>query len=145
MVQTNAGEPTAATLSSISFAFRGTGVIGTGLTGLALQASIGFAQPVIIIGVTLACSIVNADTAEAAAVVVHKDVGPIISLVSGFDFFSEHIVEQGLSHSIRTGVSFSENIAPAFGTSDRMAIYAFMADAANAFTAMVSIRYVTTV
>lgn len=136
-------EPSKASLGSVSFGNRVTGVQGTAFPILIRLATISFAQPVYILAVSLASSIVNASTTNVAMMVVHKDVGANFNIAQGYDYMAEHIVEQGLSHSIRTGISYNENIAPYFGTSDKMALYGLSLNAACAMTAIVTVRYLS--
>ncbi len=131
-------------LNSLGFSRRVTGLVGGPFPKLARVSSIGFKQPIALINISLACSISNTSATDVAMVAIHKDVGAVMSVDLGDNFLADHIVEQGLAHSIRTGTSFMDNIAPGFGTSDEIAIYAIMPDAACSFTAMVNLRYLTT-
>lgn len=129
-------------LSSVTFATRLTGVQGVAWPTLVRVATQGFAQPVALLGVSLCASISNTSLTNTSTLAVHKDVGASLNVSAGTDFLAEYTVEQGLAHSIRSGTSFSDNLAPYFGTNEAVAIYALMQDAGCAFTAIVSVRYV---
>ncbi len=130
-------------LLGATFGVRVTGIVGSAFPVLTRVGSIGFLQPIVLLNVSLASSITNTSATNVAVLAVHKDLGTQINLTSGDSYLSEHIVEQSLSHSIRTGTSYSDNIAPTYGTNERIALYAVMPDAGCAFTAIVNIRYLT--
>lgn len=132
-----------ANLSVSGFTIRATGVKGAYPKAVLITA-FAFNQPVAIINVTMASSIVNTAAGDVAIVVVHKNTGATLGLDQGSDFLMEHVVEQGLSHSQRSGTSFLDNIAPTFGTNEQIGLYAVMAAAGCAFTAMVTLRYLVT-
>ena len=133
-----------ASLSTVSFAVRGSGVVGTAFPALTRVGVLTFRQVVVIMGVSLTSSIVNASVSDACCLIVHKDNGLLLSVSNITDVFAEHIVEQGLSHSIRTGTSFTDNIAPSFSSNESMALYAVMPAAGCVYSALVTIRYLTT-
>lgn len=132
----------AGSLSSFTLGSRGTGILGTAWPVLVRVATQKFQQPVAILGVSLAASIVNASATETAVIGIHKDVGASLSMAAGTELYAEYTVEQALSHSIRTGTSFTDNLAPYFGSNEAMAIYVLMRAAGCAYTAIMTVRYV---
>jgi len=67
-----------------------------------------------------------------------------MNVLAGVDALVEHVCEQGLGHSFRSGVGFADDIAPKFGSNEQIAIYVVSSGtgaAGSASTSIVTLRY----
>jgi hypothetical protein len=107
-------------------------------------SSLPFQTPVGIISVELATSLLNASSNGVLAVFVAKDVGATISASQNGNIYVSHLVEAGLSHSMRSGMAFSDDISPRFGSGEALAVYLSAAgtgSAANRASGIITVRY----
>lgn len=132
-------------ITSVSFGFSyNDGSVTAAFPTATKIAFTKFVTPVGIISVTLSTSLKNATTDGVLGVFVAKDVGSTISLTQNGNAYVEHLVEAGLGHSMRSGMAFSDDIAPRFGSNEQMAIYLCSAGtgaAANRASGVVTVRY----
>jgi hypothetical protein len=67
-----------------------------------------------------------------------------MNVLAGVDALVEHVCEQGLGHSFRSGVGFADDIAPQFGSNEQIAIYVVSSGtgaAGSVSTSIVTLRY----
>jgi len=103
-----------------------------------------FQIPIAVVSVTLSTSLINAVPDAVLAVWVGRDVGAQAGLNGSNDVYVVHMVNQGLSHSMVSGVAYDEQIAPYFGSGQQMAIYISSSGtgfANNRAVAAVTVRY----
>jgi hypothetical protein len=103
-----------------------------------------FVTAIGLVAVELSTSIINASSDGVIGIFVCKDQGNIIDVSQATQLLVSHLVEQGLSHSMRSGTTFADDVAPKFGTAEKIAVYACAAgtnSGNDVFTALVTIRY----
>jgi len=128
----------------IEFSIRDVGTVNSAYPAGTRVATQGFVVPIGLLSATLSTSMVNATTDSTMAVIVARDVGATISLAGSSDILLVHFCEQGLSHSMRSGVGFADDIAPKYGSNDKIAIYVVSSGtgfANNRTSASVILRY----
>lgn len=132
-------------LSSQTFSFNYTnGAINTAFPSATRVAFFTFAVPVGVASVVLSTSIVNATTDGVMGVYVARNVGPVLDLSETSDIYVDHLVNQGLSHSMRSGMAFSDDVAPKFGSGEGLGIYISSAGtgfANNRAVSIATVRY----
>lgn len=132
-------------MTSASFAFSyNNGSITAAFPSATRVARLPFITPVGIISVALSTSLVNASSNGVLSVFVAKDVGATLSASQNGNIYVDHLVEAGLSHSMRSGMAFSDDIAPRFGSNEAMAVYISSAgtgSSANRASGVITIRY----
>lgn len=131
-------------LSSLTFSAIYAGAAAGTFPSFTRIASMQFAVPVGVASVVLSTSLVNATADGILAVVVAKNVGTTLDVANSSDVYVDHLVEQGLSHSMRSGMVFSDDVAPKFGSNEGFGIYVASAGtgfANNRAVAMATIRY----
>jgi len=107
-------------------------------------ATQSFTMAIGLLSASLSTSIVNATSDTPYAIIVARDVGPNMNILAGVDALVEHVCEQGLGHSFRSGVGFADDIAPKFGSNEQIAIYVVSSGtgaAGSASTSIVTLRY----
>ncbi|MDE2102588.1 MAG: hypothetical protein KGL39_35400 [Patescibacteria group bacterium] len=128
---------------SISFGARATGV--NGLYPIATRvATQGFTTPIGLLTASLASSIVNASTDTPVLIILARDVGASLNVLTGSDVLVAHVCEQGLGHSMRSGAAFADDIAPKYGANQNIALYVCQSGtnaAGSASTAVAVLRY----
>lgn len=111
-------------ITNIAFGVRyNTGTINTAYPIAVRVASQGFVVPIGLLSASLSSSMVNATSDSTLAVLIARDVGPQISLSGSSDILVIHFCEQGLSHSMRSGVGFADDLAPKYGSGQNIALY----------------------
>lgn len=129
-------------ITSISFAFNyNDNSINVPFPGGSLFVSQPFITAVGIISITLSTSMVNGGTGVLAAYVA-KNIGSKISASQNSNIYVEHVVNAGLGHSMRSGMAFSDDVAPRFGSGEQLAVYiADNASGGNLVAGVVTVRY----
>jgi hypothetical protein len=97
-----------------------------------------------LLSASLSTSIVNATSDTPYIIIVACDVGPNMNVLAGVDALVEHVCEQGLGHSFRSGVGFADDIAPKYGSGVNIAIYVVSSGtgaAGSVSTSIVTLRY----
>lgn len=128
---------------SVSFGARVTGAAGTYPIANRI-ATQGFTTAIGLLTASLSTSVVNATTDTPMLIVIARDVGANLNVLAGNDILVTHAVEQGLSHSMRSGVGFADDIAPKYGSGQNIGIYLVSSGtgvAGNAATAVAVLRY----
>lgn len=143
----NASQTTAIrqAMTSASFAFSyNTGTITAAFPSATRVSRLPFITPIGLISVELATSLLNASSDGILAVFIAKDVGTSLSASQNGDIYVSHLVEAGLSHSMRSGMAFSDDISPRFGSGEALAVYLSAAgtgSAADRASGVITVRY----
>jgi len=107
-------------------------------------ASIVFAQNSGLLSVDTTVAIANQTAGNVMGILVAQDVGAKISLAQSSNIYDMIIAPIG-NYSKRSGVAFSEDIAPLIKSGTNVALYAFCADAnaASLISVGAVIRYIS--
>jgi len=107
-------------------------------------ATQSFTMAIGLLSASLSTSIVNATSDTPYIIIISRDVGANLNVLSGVDMLVEHVCEQGLGHSFRSGVGFADDIAPKYGSGVNIAIYVVSSGtgvAGSVSTSIVTLRY----
>lgn len=128
---------------SISFGGRVSGLAGTYPIANRV-ATQNFTTAIGLLTASLSSSMVNATTDTPMIAIIARDVGANLNVLNGSDIMVAHVVEEGLAHSMRSGVGFADDIAPKFGSGQNIALYLVSSGtgaASNFATAIAVLRY----
>jgi len=127
----------------VSFGARVVGAAGTYPIANRV-ATQSFTMAIGLLSASLSTSIVNATSDTPYIIIISRDVGANLNVLSGVDMLVEHVCEQGLGHSFRSGVGFADDIAPKYGSGVNIAIYVVSSGtgvAGSVSTSIVTLRY----
>lgn len=129
-------------VTSVSFAFNyNDNSINQPFPSAFLVASLPFITPVGIISIVLSTSILNGGN-SVLAVFVAKNVGNILSVTQNGNVYVEHVVNTTLGHSMRTGMAFSDDVSPRFGSGEKLSVYVSdNQSGGNLVAGVVTVRY----
>lgn len=144
--------PTPGAISSLSAALTAAtfginylgGAITTAFPNAVRVATLTFSSPVGIVSVALSSSMSNVTADGICGVFICKDVGAIVNMTMSTIEFASHLVVANAAHSQRSGVTFADDVAPKFGSNERMAMYVSSAGtgaASNFIVALATVRY----
>lgn len=110
------------------------------------MATQSFSLPVALCNIDLSTSMANLNATAICSIIVAKDQGPTLNVNGNTTVYVCHIVTAGSSHSMRSGVSFADDVAPRLGSSEQVALYASSVPQGgggsdNYLTAVCTIRY----
>lgn len=132
-------------VSAFTFAYNNlAGSINTAFPLAIRVAAFGFTTAVGLISVVLSSSIKNATTDGVCGLFIAKDIGATLNLSQQTDVYVDHIVTAGLSHSMRSGTVFADDVALKLGSNEKVALYASSAGtgfAGSLLTGIVTVRY----
>jgi hypothetical protein len=135
--------PLANSIIPITFGARVSGASGTypNANRVAVQS---FTTAIGLLSASLSTSIINVTSDSPYVIVVSRDVGANLNVNNSTDMLVEHVCEQTLGHSFRSGVGFADDIAPKYGSGEKIGIYVCSSGtgvAGNVATMIVTLRY----
>jgi len=134
-------------LSNISFGINvNDGSINTAFPSMVLVASQSFDFQVALVSVSLCSSIVNATTDGVVGAFVARNTVATLNVNGATDMYVEHLVNQGLGHSYRSGTVFDDSVAPVYAAGQSVGLYMCSAGtgfANNRMVATVTLRYMS--
>lgn len=132
-------------ISSAAFTYNNLlGTLSSVFPVATLVLSQAFTLPVGIVGITLSTSLKNATTDGVIAVVVARANGATIDFSKNTDLYVEHLVTAGLTHSMRSGSVYADDVALKIASGEKVGLYVSSAgtgSGSNLISAIVNIRY----